>query len=430
MNNQATNVVILAKEGLSQSMNRWLLPLMMIIVATGCRESEKQAPLQAGNIAAIDSLIQHHIEQDHIPGAVIQVKRKDSIWHRKAYGDVQKYDKDLQRLDDPEKMTTDHLFDLASLTKVSATTFGFLLLADRHSLPVDGAVCQWLPEFEPPEKKDITVRHLLTHSAGLYQWKPTYYFADNSKEQYRYIANLPLRWEVGAGRHYSDLGFMLLGEIIERISGQSLDTFLEEELYNPLNLEHTAFNPLELGYDQIAATSHGNPFEKHMVYDDDFGYAVDVDPESWQGWRHYVLRGEVSDGNAWYGGEGVAGHGGLVSTVDDLQVLVDLLLSAGQFEGEQLISPSIVDTFLSSDQYDNGLGWAMDPEVIAAEGTPAGTFGHTGFTGTNIVAVPEYDLSIILLTNREQVGVQPSGYYYDMQPMRQQVVDLVLERIR
>src|SRR5699024_925899 len=219
MNNQATNVVILAKEGLSQSMNRWLLPLMMIIVATGCRESEKQAPLQAGNIAAIDSLIQHHIEQDHIPGAVIQVKRKDSIWHRKAYGYAQKYDKDLQMLDDPEKMTTDHLFDLASLTKVSATTFGIMLLADRDSLQLDGPVCQLLPEFENPKKKDITVRHLRTLSACLYQWKSTYYFADNYIEQYRYIANLPLRWEVGDGGSYGGLGFMLLGEIIDRISG-------------------------------------------------------------------------------------------------------------------------------------------------------------------------------------------------------------------
>src|SRR5699024_5622657 len=159
---------------------------------------------------------------------------------------------------------------------------------------------------------------------------------------------------------------------------------------------------------------------------DSFGYRVDVDPNSWHGWRHYTLQGEVSDGNAWYANGGVAGHAGLFSTVDDLQVLVDLLLNKGQFEGEPFISAAVIDTFLTKDHYGNALGWAMDEDFISAEGAPQGTFGHAGFTGTSVVVVPKYNLSIIILTNREHVGLQENGYYFDMGPLRQHIFDAVM----
>ncbi|MDZ7681287.1 MAG: serine hydrolase [Fodinibius sp.] len=247
------------------------------------------------------------------------------------------------------------------------------------------------------------------------------------QQRYQYIASLPLKWEVGAGRDYSDQGFMLLADIIERVSGQRLDAFLQAQLYKPLKLQNTAFNPLLKGYERIAATSHGNPFEKQMVYDDDFGYTVDVDPESWDGWRQYTLRGEVNDGNAWYANGGIAGHAGLFSTAADLQKLIDLLLRKGQFKDKQLLSSAVIDTFLTKGPFGNGLGWAMDPDIISAEGSSAGTFGHTGFTGTNVVAVPADTLSIILLTNRQHVGRQENGYYYDLGDLRQQIFDAVVE---
>ncbi|HET6528742.1 MAG TPA: serine hydrolase [Balneolaceae bacterium] len=399
---------------------------LIFILFCGCKTSASQNTKSIGNIPAIDSLISSEIKAGHIPGAVIRVQQGDSILHREAYGYAQKYRYGMKPLKEPIPMTVEHLFDLASLTKVCATIFGVMLLVDAGKLQLDDPIYKWLPEFKTGPKKKITVRHLLTHSSGLRQWYPLYYKASNKKERYKVIAGMPLKWQVGEARHYSDLGFMLLGDIIERITGQPLDVFLQQNLYQLLNLNHTTFNPLEKGFQKIAATSHGNPFEKQMVYDDHFGYRVNVDPHSWNGWRQYTLKGEVSDGNAWYANGGVAGHAGLFSTVDDLQKLVNLLLNGGRYQGKQIISEAVIDTFLTKDKYGNALGWAMDLDFISAEGAPAGTFGHTGFTGTSIVAMPEYDLSIILLTNRENVGRQENGYYYNLGPLRQKIVDVVL----
>ncbi len=403
--------------------------VLALTIFSACRQRESRRE-RLGGIASIDSLITEEITQKHFAGAVIHVQRGDSILHRKAYGYAQKYDMQLREVDQPEKMTPEHLFDLASLTKVCGTTFGIMMLVDQGKIHLDDPIHKWLPEFGSGEKQKITIRHLLTHSAGLYQWKPTYYHANNKAEQYNYIASLPLKWPVGEGRHYSDLGFMLLGEIIERISGKSLDKFLNNQLYQPLNLQHTTFNPLKKGFKKIAATSHGNPFEKHMVYDNSFGYAVDAEPESWDDWRNYTLHGEVNDGNAWYAAGGVAGHAGLFSTVDDLQKLISLLLNKGTYQGRNIISASVIDTFLTKNQYGNALGWAMNPEIISTRDAPERTFGHTGFTGTNIVVIPGKKLSIILLTNRQHVGVQPLGYYYDLDPLRQEIFYKVLAKLR
>lgn len=398
---------------------------LLLLLFFGCTP-EPDTDNNITTIPAIDSLLIEEIAADNIPGAVLQIKRGDSVLHRAAYGYARKYDYYLQPLEDPEPMTLTHLFDLASLTKVAGTTFGIMLLIDRGKVGLDDPVYEYLPEFKEGDKSKITIRHLLTHTAGLAQWVPTYYHADINTERYRYIANLPLKWGVGEGRHYSDLGFMLLGEIIERISSQPLDRFLKEHLFEPLNLHRTTFNPLDNGFEKIAATSHGNPFEKQMVHDDEFGYTVDVDPESWDGWREYTLHGEVNDGNAWYAGGGVAGHAGLFSTVADLQVLVDLLQNGGHTGEARLISEAVIDTFLTKGRYGNALGWAMDPGFISAEGAPEGTYGHPGFTGTSIVVVPQQDLSIILLTNRQNAGRQGNGYYYDLGPLRQAILDKYL----
>jgi len=401
--------------------------LLLVFLGMGFSQRKAEQSRKVGHISAIDSLIQQKINANHIPGAAIQIKKGDSILHLAAYGYARKYDYDLQPLQNPEKMTTEHLFDLASLTKVCATTFGIMKLVDEGKISVDDPIYKYLPEFKEGAKSKITIRHLLTHTSGLPQWVPTYYHAKNRKDRYEYIAGLPLKWEVGQGRHYSDLGFMLLGDIIERVTGQRFDQYVSETIYQPLGLKYTTFNPLQKGFSKIAATSHGNPFEKQMVYDDDFGYEVDVDPQSWDGWRQYTLRGKVNDGNAWYANGGAAGHAGLFSTVGDLQVLVDLLLHKGQFQGKQVISSTVIDRFLTKDRYGNGLGWAMENDIISAEGIPDVTFGHTGFTGTNIVAVPADSLSIIFLTNRQHVGRQENGYYFDLGPLRQQIFNVVVE---
>lgn len=384
---------------------------------------------QDARMPALDSLLQAIVDSGHVGGAAIQVKQDGRVLHRAAYGYARKYGYGMAPLDQPEPLTTEHLFDLASLTKVFGTTFGIMMLVDRGRIELGAPVYRYLPEFRGPSKDSVTVRHLLTHTSGLSQWEPTYYHASTPAGVYDFIVKRPLSYPVGAARHYSDLGFMLLGFIIERVGGEPLDAFLHDNLYEPLGLSNTMYRPLDHGIkpERIAATSHGNAFERRMVYDDSFGYDVDVDPKSWDGWRTYLLRGEVNDGNAFYAHGGVAGHAGLFSTIDDLQRLVDLLLDGGSTGDSTILSAEVIRTFTTSDEYGNGLGWAMDPDAIHTRGAPDGTFGHTGFTGTNVVLMPALGASIILLTNRQHVD--DSGAYYNVNPVRREVFRLVLRHI-
>jgi CubicO group peptidase (beta-lactamase class C family) len=231
---------------------------------------------------------------------------------------------------------------------------------------------------------------------------------------------MPLQWGVGDARHYSDLGFMLLGYIVERASGTMLDQFLAKNLYRPLGLGSTSFNPKAHGLTEFAATEQGNVYERHMVYDSTFGYRYRGDPKAWNGWRQYALNGEVDDGNSFYANGGVAGHAGLFSTASDLRVLLDLLNNRGTYSGHRYVRPQVVDVFLTRDKYQNYLGWQ------APIGVPDGSFSHTGFTGTYVLGVPKYGLSIVLLTNRQNMGTNASGYFPDVGPLQQSVAKVVV----
>ncbi len=402
-------------------------------IRTSTSQSEKLLSHSAINL--IDSLLNAQVMQDHVAGAVVQIARNGSVLYRKAYGFAQKFEdvnNCMVRLNNPDPMATDKLFDLASLTKVFATTFGVMLLVDRGKIHLDDPVHLYLKEFTGGGKSKITIRELLNHTSGLNEWQPLYYHAHNETETYHYICQLPLKYKVGDARHYSDLGFMMLGYLIEKVSGESLDVFLSKELYEPLGLKNTTFNPLKHGFSksEIAATSQGNPFEYHMVADPNFVYKTNENVKAFAGWRHYTLRGEVNDGNAYYANGGVAGHAGLFSTALDLQVLIDLMLNDGSCNGRTFIKPNVVKEFVTKDKFGNGLGWDMDPNVIDSPGAPEGTYGHTGFTGTSVVIIPKYKLSILLLTNRQNVGPDKAGYYYNLNPVRQKLVDIVLDDVR
>jgi Tol biopolymer transport system component len=252
------------------------------------------------------------------------------------------------------------------------------------------------------------------------QWQPLYYHAANERETYDVIRRMPLQWGVGEGRHYSDLGFMLLGYIVEHVTRQPLDRFVADSLYAPLGLHTTTFLPKRHGFTDFAATEQGNGYERHMVYDSTFGYRYRGDPTAWNGWRQYVLVGETDDGNSWYANNGVAGHAGLFSTGADLRVLIDLLLAHGRANGRQLIAANVIDRFLTRDRYANFLGW-MSPN-----GLPEGSFSHTGFTGTYVLGVPKYGLSIVLLTNRQNMGTDARGYFPDVAPLQLAVAQAIV----
>ena len=256
-----------------------------------------------------------------------------------------------------------------------------------------------------------------------------YYRSSNKDSTYKVIGDLPLMFPVGKQRRYSDLGFMLLGEIIEKVSGLPLEQFMTQNIFKPLGMNNTTFNPLLKGkFTKIAATSPGNPYEKRMVYDSSLGFKIkDIDPAQWNGWRQYILKGEVNDGNTWYANGGISGAAGLFSNIDDLQKLVDMLMNKGKVGTNQFISSRVIDSFFIKDKFSNGLGWMMDPANSFMKDGPEGTFGHTGFTGTSIVVVPKYKISIILLINRQNMGLLKSGEYYDLGKVRQQVFEAVLK---
>ncbi|MFL5499585.1 MAG: serine hydrolase domain-containing protein, partial [Gemmatimonadaceae bacterium] len=187
-------------------------------------------PALARGIATADSLVAAAIGK-LTPGAVLLVSKNGKVVHERAFGFAQLNDYDGRPLAAPPAMRTSTMFDLASVTKVMATTMGVMVLVDRGQIDLDAPVYRYLPDFRGPHLDSITVRHLLSHSAGLVQWQPLYYHASSSAQTYAVIRDMPLEWGVGAARHYSDLGFMLLGHIIERVSGQSLDRFVDEQLY-------------------------------------------------------------------------------------------------------------------------------------------------------------------------------------------------------
>ena len=412
---------------------RYQVFLIIILLSSNCSITNSQAiPRKAARatlITEIDSILQSQVNMDKIPGAVIEIKKGNQIIYKHAFGYAQKYDYGHHLLNPAEKMTTGHLFDIASLTKVIGTTTSIMLLVDRGLLKIDDPVRKYIKAFDTPEKKDITIHHLITHTAGLYEWYPLYYRASNKKESYKLIGELPLMFPVGAQRRYSDLGFVLLGEIVEIVSGLPLEEFMKQDIFLPLQMRNTTYNPLATGnFKKIAATSHGNPYEKSMVYDSTLGYKIkEIDPVQWNGWRNYTLRGEVNDGNAWYANGGISGAAGLFSTVDDLEKLVDMLLNKGRNGSGQFISEETVQTFLTKDKFNNGLGWMMDPDNSFMKNGPDGTFGHTGFTGTSISVIPKYDISLILLINRQNTGLLSTGEYYNLNPVRSQVFKAVLK---
>jgi serine-type D-Ala-D-Ala carboxypeptidase len=407
-----------------------IILLSLSYSASGFTVSQKGDTLKLA--FEIDSILQGKVNNDKIPGAVILIKQRNNILYKHAYGYAQKYDFNHNLLNPPEDMTADYLFDIASLTKVIGTTTSIMLLADRGFIRIEDPVHRYIKAFDTPEKRMITIRHLLTHTAGLYEWYPLYYHASGRQECYKLIGDLPLRFPVGARRHYSDLGYILLGEIIEIVSGLPLEDFMKLNIFIPLNMGNTTYNPLVNGYyNKIASTSAGNPFEKRMVYVSSLGFKIpDIDPSGWNGWRNYVLRGEVSDGNAWYANGGISGAAGLFSTIDDLQKLVDMLMNNGKIGSDQFISEKTIETFLSKDQFKNGLGWMMDPANSFMRNAPEGTFGHTGFTGTSITVIPKYKMSVILLMNRQNIGLLSTGAYYNVNPIRLLVFKTILKYLQ
>jgi len=347
----------------------------LAILAGSCSAAasptKPESPVRLGNV---DAIIQQAITDGNVPGAVLIVGHDGAVVYRKAYG---------ERALEPrrEPMTLDTVFDLASLTKVIATTTAVMQLVEQGIVRLNDPVAKYLPEFAQNGKDDITVRQLLTHYSGLepdldlktpWEGKDTAFkmaFAETP-------ADPP-----GSRFVYSDINFIVLGALVERMSGETLDQYTEHHIFAPLKMTHTRFLPPQKWRAKIAPTQ----------YDE----------------NEKMLRGVVHDPTARRMG-GVAGHAGLFSTADDLAKFAQTLLNGG----DGILSALTVEKMTApetppSAQVLRGFGWDIDSPFSSNRGDllPVGSYGHTGFTGTSIWIDPTTQTYIILLTN----AVHPRG---------------------
>ncbi|QHA93505.1 serine hydrolase [Bacillus sp. N1-1] len=391
--------------------------------------SPQSVGMDSTTLEEIDRLVKGAIENNITPGAVVLVAKDGKIVKESAYGDAQKYDMGAL-LEKPRKMKKKTIFDLASLTKVMGTTQGVMKLVSEGELSVNDRVTKYIPDFASNGKGDVTIADLLTHTSGLTPWQPTYFHAKNSKEVLNYINALPLEYETGTDRRYSDFSFMMLGFIIEEISGEKLDDYLQKNIYEPLKMKDTMFTPSDHLDRKLAATSWGNPFEYKMVDDPEFGYNVPERAEDFERWRNHTLIGEVNDGNSFYANEGIAGHAGLFSTARDLAVLGQAMLNGGSYGKVNLYDNQVIDSFTQPQRFGQGYGWELDKSWYMGDRHSEKAFGHTGFTGTQVIFDPVYDLQIIVLTNKQNNGPLETGSYPSTGGLSKQIANIVYDSIQ
>ena len=295
----------------------------------------------------------------------------------------------------PEKMDFQTQFDVASLTKIMFTTNMVMLSVDRNLLKIEDPVCKYLPAWKVADKEKITVRNLLEHQSGLQPWLPLYVRSKTADDAFDVIAQSPLIGQPGEKRVYSDLGFIVLGQILRSIYGSSLEDIFEKELKPDLNLKSTQFaRPAR--HDNVAATSVGDSYEMNMI-SSGIPYKVPEEIEEFSNWRNHILSGEINDGNAFHLFNGISSHAGLFSDATDLINLTRTYLDS--FHQDKVFSSKTLRAFMeiSSDpmQCVGFRTW-----TVPTKNGDVLVYGHTGFTGVAFGFSPELDFSAVMLTNR------------------------------
>ena len=350
---------------------RALLPMMLV--------ASTPSPVPAQTVTwqlTVDEAVRDAVASSEIPGAVLVVGQGDQILHRKVLGWRATVPK-------PELMTADTIFDIASLTKVIATAPSVLRLWEMGKIDLNAPLGRYLKEFDTAAFHDVTVMRLLTHSAGMNDLPSREAMAKGFPEAGRIQARAGLAVTPGTTLLYSDTGFILLGELVRRVSGQPLDTFARKQFYAPLGMRDTAFAPPPAWRKRIAPTEVVS--------------------------NHGPLRGAVHDGNGRLL-HGVAGHAGVFSTASDLSRFCRMLLAGGQLGGRRYLKAATVRAMFAPHvigESTRGLGWDISSPYSRTLGAyfPMGSVGHSGFTGTAIWMDPATGVYMILLTNR----VHPYG---------------------
>lgn len=342
----------------------------------GLREiSAASAGMNAGVLETIDEVVREGLSQAKMPGCVVVVGRREGIVLRRAWGFRQ-----LQ----PEQvpMTLDTVFDLASLTKPIATATSVMILAGAGKLDVNAPVVRYWPEFGQNGKDSITIHHLLTHTGGLIADNSIGDYAGVPEESLRKIAELRPTAAPGVEFIYSDVGFIVLGHLVERISGKNVNEFARGAIYGPLGMQETGYLPTDELRKRAAVTEQRE--------------------DRW-------MQGEVHDPRAWRLG-GVAGHAGLFSTCDDLSRYAAMMLDRGEYRGVRVLDEGtwrLMTTAVEVPRGRRALGWDSRTGYSSNRGDlmSAAAFGHGGFTGTGIWIDPERNLFVVFLSNR----VHPDG---------------------
>jgi beta-N-acetylhexosaminidase len=336
------------------------------------REDPWLAGVDPERLQGVEEMIQQAIADSAFPGAQLAVVKGGMLIEQKSFG-RQTYDSTAAPID------AGTMFDLASLTKVVSTTSAMMRLYDLGKFSLDDSVAKYLPAFGAGGKERVTIRQLLTHRGGLPPFRNFWTFCRDSAAAVDSIFATPIMLRPGDSTLYSDLGMITVGKLVERLSGMTLDQFVQKEFFGPLRMTSTMYRPPE------ELRAHCAPTEVDSV------------------WRKRLVQGTVHDENAAFLG-GVSGHAGLFSTANDLAVFAQMLLNKGTYGGKRYISEGTMYEFLGrkTARQERWLGWDMR----AASGSSSGnhfsksSFGHTGFTGTSIWVDPERALAVILLTNR------------------------------
>jgi uncharacterized protein YbbC (DUF1343 family)/CubicO group peptidase (beta-lactamase class C family) len=354
-------------------------------------------------IEHLDEIIKTEIAKKQLPGAVVIVGRKGKVVWRRAYGN-------RAVEPSPEPMTVDTIFDLASLTKVVATATSMMILVERGLVRFGDPVSRYIPEFGESGKKNITVEQLLIHRSGLIADNDIKDYEQGPGEAMRNVWNLAPLAEAGSKFIYSDVNYIVLAELVKRVSGKPVDQFAAENVFRPLGMKDTGYKP------DASLTPRIAPTEKRG--------------EKW-------MRGEVHDPRAYLLG-GVAGHAGLFSTADDLASYCQMILNKGEFHGARVLSPMGVARMTVAqptggnavDGAARGIGWDIFTGYSANRGDlfPVGSFGHTGFTGTSLWIDPSSETFVIFLSNRVHPRLDPK-HPADVSSLRGRVASVVAASI-
>ncbi len=372
-----------------------ILLALLLLTLTGCQLVEKR-PYKP-DLSGISHVIKEEIKQGNIPGAVVLIGQANKVLYWKAFG---------HEVNEPfqEKMSKNTIFDLASLTKPIATATSILILADRGKIKLDDYAGNFLPSFACNGKEEVRLDHLLTHTSGL----PPYTNADSLKNAYGApcadklidkICDVNAVSKPGEKFRYSCLGYITLARIVEIVSGQNIDDFAGGNIFAPLGMKHTGYNPPAFNEKDIAATQI-------------------VDGQ--------LLRGTVHDPLARLMG-GISGNAGLFSTAYDLSIYCQMLLSSGKWKGKKILSPEAVSLLTTAQSHSRAYGFDVDSSYswVKASFASQNAFCHTGYTGTSIVCDPESEVYVIILTNRAHPHDKGAS-----KPIRTKIADIVFQTYR